>query len=126
MSGALIEKPIVPQLVKNIPVSYRIRRFITATKTACRLSYSYPVPNYPARARHPSPLTPILILFYHLLTVIPSGLFFSGFHNASMSALPFHMHCPSHDTSYALHIDSVLLTPTTRGFDDLRTQQLLS
>jgi hypothetical protein len=77
-SRVLLEKLIVTQLVKKIPVFYGIRRFITVYTRSRLWSLSW------ARCIQFTPSSPIfrrsiLILSFHLHLGLPSGLFPSGY-----------------------------------------------
>ena len=78
-SRVLVEKLIVPQLVRKFPAFYGTRRFITAfTRTRC-LSLSQARSIQP-RISHYISWTFTSIFSYHLCLSLSSGPFPSGFH----------------------------------------------
>ena len=76
-SRVVLEKLIGCQLVKKFPALYGSRRFITAVTSARHLSlfWATSIQSVPS---HPTSWRSILILFFHLLLSLPSGLFPSG------------------------------------------------
>ena len=97
-SRVLLEKLTVSQLVKKFPTFYGNRRFITAFRSAHRLSQPW--------ARSIQSMTPhsiawrsILILSSHLHLVLPSGLLPSGFPTKTLHTpllSPIRATCPAH------------------------------
>ena len=71
----LLEKLTASQLLKEFPVFYWTRRFITAFTSARYQSLS----STQSMPSHPTSWRSILILSFHLRQSLPSGLFPSGF-----------------------------------------------
>ena len=71
----LLEKLTGSQLVEKFPPFYGTRRFITAFTSARHLSLSW-ASSIHSKPPHPTSWWYILILFSHLLSDLPSGLFF--------------------------------------------------
>jgi len=77
-SRVLLEKLIIPQLVKKFPAFYVTRRFIILFPRAHHLSLFW-VRCIHSTPSHPVSLRSILILSSHLRLGLPSGLFPAGF-----------------------------------------------
>jgi hypothetical protein len=95
---ALLEKPPVVQLFKNVPALYGTRRFITVFTRALHwsLSWDRSIQSIPS---HTISLRSILILSTHLRLGLPSGLFPSGFPTNILYTFLFaHIRatCPAH------------------------------
>jgi hypothetical protein len=96
-SSALLEEPSILQILKNLPVFYGTRKFITVFTKPSTAPYPEPDQSNPY---HPTlPLRSILILFIHLRLGLPSGLFPSGFRTSILYAFLvslIHATCPAH------------------------------
>jgi hypothetical protein len=97
-SWALLEKPPVVQLLKNLPAFYGTRRFMTVFTTAFHwsLHWARSIQSIPS---HPISLRCILITSTNLCLGLPSGLFHSRFpSNILYAFLFFHIRatCPAH------------------------------
>ena len=97
-SRVLLEKLTGSQLVKKFPALYGTRRFITAFTSARRLSLSRAslIQSMPP---HPTSLSSIVILSFHLRLDLPSGLFPSGFPTKILYTpllSPMRATCPAH------------------------------
>jgi hypothetical protein len=96
-SWALLEMPLVVQLLKNLPAFYGTRRFITVFPRALHwfLYWARSIQSIPS---HPSSLWPILILSTYLPLGLPSGLFLCGFRTNILYAFifsPIRAACPT-------------------------------
>jgi len=86
-SRGLLEKLIVPQLVKQFPTSYGTRRFIIAFTRSRHLSLFWAIPPQ-SLPLHSTSWGSILILSSHLRLGLPSGLVPSDFSTKSLHAPP--------------------------------------
>jgi hypothetical protein len=103
-SRVLLEKPIGSQLVKKFPSFYGTRRFIAAFTNARHLSLSW-ASSFQSMPPHPFSWRSILILSYHLLLGLPSGLFPLRFsHQNPVYTSALHHTCymppPSHPSRF--------------------------
>ena len=89
-----LDKLIGFQLVKKLPAFYGTQRFITAFTSARHLSLSW-ASSIQSMPPHPTSHRFVLILFFHLRLVLPSGLFPS----VSPSKICMHLFSPP----YMLH-----------------------
>jgi hypothetical protein len=117
LSWALLEKPPIVQLLKNFPVFYGSRRFITVFTRALHWSRSWArsIQSVPS---HPISLRSILIFSTHLRLGLPSGLFPSSFTTNILYAFLFphswYMPCPSHPP-WLHHYVPVISQPKCNG-----------
>jgi hypothetical protein len=87
-SWALLEKPLVAQLLKNIPIFYGTRMFTAVFNRALQWSLSWSRPIQSVALHSISPRS-ILILSTHILLGLPSGLYPSGFPTEILHAFLF-------------------------------------
>jgi hypothetical protein len=87
-SWALLEKPPVVQPLKNFPVFYGTRRFITAFTRSLQWTLSWATSIQLTPSHSISPRS-ILILSTHLRFGLPSGLFFLAFPPKSYTHFSF-------------------------------------
>ena len=96
----LLEQLTHSQLVKKFSSFYWTRRFITAFISASHLSLSWP--RSIQSMSHPTSWRSILILYFHLLLFLPSGLF-PHQNPVCTSRLPHKWHNPR--SSYTFRFD---------------------
>ena len=96
--AVLLEKLTGFQLVKKFPAFYGTRRFITTFTSARHLSLSW-TSSIQSIPPHPTSWRSMLILFFHLLLALTSGLFPSGFPTKTLYTpllSPIRAICPAH------------------------------